>query len=66
MSENLDMAERCAQISRTADDETVRSIFARMSQLYQQLDEQEEKLADWKRQRAPSSTLDFIFKKPQG
>lgn len=40
MNENLDMAERCAQISKTADDEIVRSIFARMSQLYHQLHEQ--------------------------
>jgi hypothetical protein len=65
MSENLDLAQRCAQISRTANDETVRSIFSRMSQLYHELHEQEERLVDWKRQQGPSSTLDFIFKKPQ-
>ncbi|PWE79593.1 hypothetical protein XF30_25310 [Bradyrhizobium sp. SUTN9-2] len=65
MSENLDTAERCAQISKAANDETIRSIFARMSELYRELHEQEERLADWKRQQCPTSAFDFIFKKPR-
>lgn len=65
MNGNLDMAERCAEISQTTSDTTLRSIFGRMSELYRQLHEEEEKLADWKSKQDPSSTLGFIFKKPR-
>jgi len=36
-----------------------------MSELYRQLHAEEQKLADWKRQQDPSSTLNFILKKPR-
>ena len=65
MSENLELSEWCAQISQTANDATIRSIFARMSELHRLLHAEEEKLSEWLKKQDPSSRAQFIYKRPR-
>ena len=65
MSENLKLSEQCAEMAQVANDEAVRSIFARMSELHRLLHAEEEKLAEWLKKQAPSSRARWIYKRPR-
>jgi DNA-binding PucR family transcriptional regulator len=65
MNEHLEMSEQCVLNSQVANDANVRSIFARMSELYRLLHEEEERLADWLKSQDPSSIPNFIYKRPR-
>jgi hypothetical protein len=65
MNENLELSEHYARISETANDATIRSIFARISELHRLLHAEEQKLAEWLKKQDPSSRAAFIYKKPR-
>ncbi|MBN8992067.1 MAG: hypothetical protein J0H42_27825 [Rhizobiales bacterium] len=65
MSENLKLSEQCAEMAQTANDATVRSIFARTSELHGLLHAEEEKLAEWLKKLPPSSRAGIIYKRPR-
>lgn len=65
MSENLKLSEQCAEMTQIANDATVQSIFAQMSELHRLLHAEEEKLAEWLKKQAPSSRAKWIYKKPR-
>ena len=65
MGDNLEQAELHARMSETANDETIRSIFARISELHRLLHAEEEKLAEWLEKQDPSTRAGFIYKRPR-